>query len=154
MIGTDAGCDVRGQVFARQGGAVSVDDGTGEGVELLEHLGIAVDHTGKVHYFCQAENPGVAPERTELVTAQHGTAGLHVSRRNTRRGHHEHAQRTVLGALEHEPNSLQAEDVGDLVGVGDHGGCSHGNDGAGELCWRHKAAFDMNMRIDEPRCHE
>src|SRR5207245_2781801 len=51
---------------------------------------------------------------------------------------------------DHQPDAVEAEDVGDLVRVGDRGDRAVGDGEAGELRGHHHRTFDVDVRINEP----
>ena len=96
-------------------GAVAVNDPVLERTDLLEHRIVAGDDARVVHDFREAQHPGVGLQREQVVPVQHRAVGRQAGGRDAGRGHDVHAERTELGALEHEADALEAEHVGDLV---------------------------------------
>ena len=87
----------------------------------------------------------------DLPGRQGGARGLQVAGRHAGGDHEEYGQWEVEGLLDHEVDPLEAEDVGELVGVGDHRGRAVGDHRPCELDRREHRALDVDVAFDEAR---
>ena len=88
-------------------------------------------------------------ERLDVVRAQDRARGFHVGGGHARGQHDEHAERIVLGRVEHVANAVEAEHVADLVRIGDDGGRAARHHGAREFRRWHHGRLDVHVRVDE-----
>ncbi len=151
MVGVDPCGDVGVQVVPLQIRRVTVNFlmmGLGRD-DFLNRLVVAGDNAHKVHHFRQPLDPGMVIERIDRPVIQRGS-GL-VQRRGGHAGgqHKPHVHRKPFRGLEHEFNAVGAHHVGDLMGVGDNGSGSVGQDRPGKLTGRHQRAFQMNMGVQK-----
>ena len=150
------GGDVGVQIVAHQIGGVAVDLLVVRlaGHDLLHHLRVAVDGAHEVHHLRQTLHTGMVIEAVDGAVVQIG-AGL-VQRRGRHAGgqHEPHVHRQILRGLQHVLDAVGAHDVGDLVGVGDHGGGAVGQHRLGELHRADQRAFQMDVGIHKAGQHD
>ena len=125
----------------------------GEG-EFFHHLGIAMHDAGEIHHFGEVEERVVAAEFLDGVGAHHRAGGF--ERRGGNAGWDakvDFERREGRLAL-HVAHALDAEHIGDLVGIGDGGGGSVDQGQSGEFGRGEHRAFDVHMRIDKAGTEE
>ena len=155
VVGVYTGGDVGIEIIAGETRSMPVDFlvvGLG-GYDLLHHLGVAVDGAYEVHHLSQALDPGMVIEGVDGPVVQNG-AGL-IQRCGGYAGgeHKAHIHRQILGGLKHIFNAVGAHDIGDLVGVGDDGGGTVGQNGLCKLRGAHQGALQMDVGIQEAGQH-
>ena len=156
MVGIHAGGNIGIQVIAHQAGRVTVDllMMRLRCHDLGHHLGIAVDDAVRVHHLSQALHTGMIVEAVDGTIVQIG-AGLVQGRGRYAGGEHEtHIYRQILGGLQHVLNAVRAHDIGDLVGVSDHGGGAVSQNSLGKLLGVDQGALQMNMGIQKAGQHD
>ncbi|OQA28984.1 MAG: hypothetical protein BWY59_00594 [Verrucomicrobia bacterium ADurb.Bin345] len=151
VIRPDARRDVRGQVAPRHARRMTVHRPRARDFEFPQNLGITGDHAGIVHHLRQPDDALVVEKQRDVRRGEPGPGGLHVGRRHAGRRHDEDAQREILARLEDVPDAVQPVHVGHLMRIGNHRGHAAREHGARELRHRNHAAFQVNMRIHEPR---
>ena len=149
VIGADARGKVGVERRATHAGGMAVDVVREMCVELGQLRFLACDHAWEVHHLRHA-NGAVAAQETLDVARVEGPPGRFESgRRHAGAGHDENIERQVRAAVEQPVDAVGAEDVGDLVGVGDHCGGAVGEDGSCELVDHELGRLDVHVGIDE-----
>ena len=120
------------------------------GGDLSDHHRIIGRDAGKVHHLAKPDDRRPTHRLGDIVRAEHRAALLQAWRRG-HAGRHLDPDIDRLGErlVMHQTNALQAEYIGDLMGIDEHRGRAMGNDGAAELRHRHHAAFHMHMGVAE-----
>ena len=156
MVGTDAGGDDRGEIFSGDARAVAFDgpvrtvfpDGA---VDLIDASVRFADDVVHVHDFAQADRAGPFHHFHDLGEADLTACRFQIGPRGgdgTRHGEAD-IQGARSGGAERFPDAVETEDIGDLMGLGDDGGHSVGQDGCGEGAGRHHGALDVHVAVDE-----
>jgi hypothetical protein len=89
----------------------------------------------------------------QIPGIQPGAGGFHVRGRHAGGQGEEAVHGLALGRSEHVVDARRPQHVGDLVGIGHHGGGAAGGHGAGEFGDAGHGTFDVDVRIDEPGGH-
>jgi hypothetical protein len=148
--------DIGVQVDARQPRGVTVDRfarAFGQG-DFAQDLGIGAQHTGIVHHFRQPQDAFLFHEGPQVVGRQPGARGFHSGGRHAGGEHEKDVDRLALACGEHVPDSFDAQHVGDLVRVGDHGGGAARCNRAGEPGDSGHGTLDVDVGVDESRGHD
>ncbi len=98
----------------------------GEKGELGQESWISGHQAGKIHHLSQPQNPGVAPVVLQITGFQTGAGGLKGRSRHAGGQHEEKIYRQAGTGVQEIIQARSAPDVGDLMGVGHHGGRSQG----------------------------
>ena len=153
VVGGDAGGDVGLERGAAESGRVAIHRlaaGRGRG-DLREHVGIARDDARVVHHLGERADGGPVEQSGHVRGADRRPGPVEPRGGHARRCAEVERERGAAGIVEHEVHARNAEDVGDLVGIGDggHGAVRHRH--AGELVGRQERALDVHVGVDEPR---
>ncbi len=121
MIGPDARRDVR--VERRPAGTrgMTVHMIGEPGLQLGELRVGAGDDAREVHHLGHADRAVAAQQALDVTGRERPARRLEARGGHARRGHHIDVQRQVGAAVEQPVDAVGAEDVRDLVGVGDDG---------------------------------
>lgn len=142
---------------AKIGGGVVAADGfvcVLGGCHFGEHLGIGVTDTGEVHHLAQANDTGPVHRLGRVFGGDLEPGGFHAGRGRGAGGHlGEDVDRLHERFVVHHADPFEAEDVGDFVGVGEHGRGAVGDHGAGEFGGGEHAAFNVHMAITQAGDH-
>ena len=151
VVGARPGRQVAVQVVAAHQRRMAVDMPARERHKLVEHHRVFCQHTRKIHHLGEAERRWMIAQGHEVVREQPRARGLEVGRRHAGAELHlqRHAQR--LRRLEEVAQPVEPQHVGDLVRIADRGGRAALQHLPVEFSWRHEAALDMHMRVDEAR---
>ena len=90
-------------------------------------------------------------QRQQIVGGQHGTRRFHMGRGHAGRKLHPYIHQGQGRGLEKVVNSGQTADIGNLVRVADRSGDAARGDATVKLERGDKAAFDVQMGVDETR---
>ena len=119
--------------------------------DLGQHLRITADDAGKVHHFAKAD---YARPRHRLgdVCGRDFVAGRLQPRCRGRAGRHlgKNVDRLQQRLVMHQPDAAQAQDVGDLVWIGEHGRRAVRDHGGGELGRSQHARLDVHVPVAKP----
>ncbi len=156
VVGADAGGGVGVERGPAEAGRVAVDRqaaGAGRG-ELRQHVGVGGEDAGEVHHLAEAGDTGAVERGGDGGRVEDRAARLARRGRDARRHGEEGAQRQIARRRDQRVHAGQAEDVGDLVRVGNDraGAVRHGD--AGELADPELRAFEVDVRVDEGRGEE
>ncbi len=156
VVGADAGGGVGVERGPDEAGRVAVDRqaaGAGRG-ELRQHVGVGGEDAGEVHHLAEAGDTGAVERGGDGGRVEDRAARLARRGRDARRHGEEGAQRQIARRRDQRVHAGQAEDVGDLVRVGNDraGAVRHGD--AGELADPELRAFEVDVRVDEGRGEE
>ncbi len=119
--------------------------------ELLQLARVARDDAWKVHHLREADHATAPEQALEIAGCEQSTRGL-VRRGGHTRGRGEvDVERQVRADVEQPVDAVRAEDVGDLVRVGDDGCRAHRKHEAGKLVDKQLRRLEVHVRIDEAR---
>ena len=149
VVGADPGGCVRIERPAEHAGSVTVDVLCQR--ELRELRRRTADHPGEVHHLREADHPAPAEQRIEVARSQVAPRRLEPRRRDTRRGHEIDIERDVGADVDQPVHSVGAEDVRDLVRVGDDGRRPERQHQPCELVDEQLRRLEVHVRVDEPR---
>ena len=147
VVGADPGRRVGVQLLAEHARRMAVDvPGQGELRELALGAG---DDAGEVHHLGEAEH--AVPAQEPLQVAGRELAARRLERRggHARRGHEVDVERQAGAGVEQPVDTVGAEDVRDLVRVGDDGGRSQRQHEARELVDEQLRRLEVHVRVDE-----
>ena len=148
VVGANAGGGVGLQALAEDARGVAVDV-RGRKRELGQLVRVAGDDAGEVHHLGEPDHAPAAEEPLEVARVERAAGGLEGRGGDAGRGHEVDVERH-RGAEVGEPvDAVGAEDVRDLVRVGDDGGGAEREDEAGELVHEQLRGLQMHMRVDE-----
>jgi hypothetical protein len=153
VVGADARLGVTPRLFPRQAGGVAVHrqaQAPGQG-DLGHDGGITRQHGREIHHFGKVEEAVVAQEAPQFLQAQLGPGRLEGRGRHARGRAEEHPEGYPPDVLQHEAHPLQAQHVGDLVGVGDAGHRAVAAGQAGEFRRHQHGTFHMHVGVHETR---
>ncbi len=148
VVGADAGGGVGLEVLAEDAGRVAVDVRRREG-ELLELVRVAGDDAGEVHHLGEADHAAAAQQALEVARVQGAVRRLERRGRHAGRGHEEDVEGHGRAEVGEPVDAVGAEDVGDLVRVGDDGGGAEREDEARELVHEELRGLQVHVRVDE-----
>ena len=154
VIGADAGGCVRLQMRAEHTRRVAVDVARALEHELLELGGRSVDDAGEVHHLRQSEHPSPAHERLEIPRRQRSAWRLERRRRDARRRHEEDVELQARGRVEQPVHAVDAENVRDLVRIGDDRRRPQWKHESSELVDHELRRLEVEVRVDESRNDE
>ncbi len=142
---------VRAERLPEHARRVAVDvDGAVER-ELRELVRVARDDAGEVHHLREAEHSPPAQQRLEVAGRERAARRLEHGRGHRRRGHEEHVERHLAARVEEPVHAVGAEDVRELVRVGDDRRRPERQHEAGELVDEQLRRLDVDVRVDEAR---
>ena len=154
MVGGDAGGGIALQLAEWQVGHVAVDGlaRRQRDLYLAHHLRVAAKHACEVHHLGQETDVGALHHPRDDVGRDGGTAGLEVAAkvRHATGCAEEEVERRLAPVADHKVDTLHAEHVAYLVGVG------HDTDGAvahhhtGILAGHEHRTLDVDVTVDEP----
>ena len=150
VVGADAGGGVGLQVLAEDAGRVAVDVRRRER-ELLQLVRVAGDDAGEVHHLGEADHAAAAQQPLEVARVQRAARRLEDRGRHAGRGHEEDVERHVVAEVGEPVDAVRAEDVRDLVRVGDDGGRAEREDEARELVHEQLRGLQVHVGVDEAR---
>ena len=148
VVRADPGGRVGVQRPAEDAGRVPVD--VSRQRELRELGRRAADHTGEVHHLREPDHAAAAEQRIEVARRQLAARRLEMRRRHARRGHEVDVQRDVVADVDQPVHAVGAENVRDLVRVGDDGGRAERQDEPRELVDEQLRRLEMHVGVDEP----
>ena len=120
------------------------------GGDLAQHLRVSRGDAGKVHHLAQPDDAGPGHRLGDVLGPDLVARRLEPRRRGGARGHlDEDVDRLDQRLVMHQPHAGQAEHVGDLVRVDEHGGRAVRRDGADELGDGQHARFDVHVAVAE-----
>ena len=151
VLGAARHVAVKGQAQVRRSVVPAHGPVRGVGdVHFGQQFFVAPDHGGEVHHLAQADDarPG---QRLGHVVGTDGGARRLEARRGRDAGRHLHPNVDGLfgGFVGHQLDTLQTEDVGDLVRVNEHAGCAARRDSAYELGDGDHARLDVHVTIQQ-----
>ena len=149
--GAAGGIGVEGDA-AVGAGIVAADGAAGlhGGRHLGQHLLGAVDNAGIIHHLAEPDDAGPGHRLGDFVGADLVAGGLEPGGGGGAGGHlGEDVDGLQHRLVMHHAHAGQPEDVGDLVGVGEHGGGAVRDHGGGEFGRGELAAFDMHVAVAE-----
>ena len=117
---------------------------------FVQHAFVAQRHARIIHQLGQARHPVMFQQRRKIRRFQLRARSFHVRGWHATRGHDKHIKISAFGAFQHITDAGDAQHIGDLMRVGDYAGDAVRQDSARKFRWRHQAAFDMHMRVDQP----
>ena len=117
--------------------------------ELLELGRIAGDDAGEVHHLGQADHAAAAQETLEVTGRQRSARRLERRRGHARRRGEVHVERQAGADVEQPVDAVAAEDVRDLVRVGDDGRRSHRQHEPRELVDEQLRRLEVHVGVDE-----
>ena len=118
--------------------------------ELLELVRRAIDDTREIHHLREPEHPTPTHERFEVARRQAAPRRLERGRGHTRRRHEVHVELEARACVEQPVHAVDAEDVRDLVRVGDDGGRPEREHESCELVDHELHGLEVHVRVDEP----
>ena len=148
VVGADAGGGVGLEVLAEDAGRVAVDVRRRER-ELLQLVRVAGDDAGEVHHLGEADHAAAAQQALEVAPVEGPARRLERRRGHAGRGHEEDVERHLVAEVGEPVDAVGAEDVGDLVRVGDDGGSAEREDEARELVHEQLRRLQVHVRVDE-----
>ena len=156
VIGADARCSIGSQLLAVYAGSVAVDEravalGT---CQFFKNLRVLVDHAEGVHHLRQSQHTGMGVEAVDGAVVQLRTGLIQWRGGNAAWQHKEYVHRQIFRGLEHIFDAVGTHDVGDLVGVCDHGGRPVGHDGLGKFAGADQRGLQMDMGVDKARADD
>ena len=122
--------------------------------DFSQHFTVSINDTGEIHHFTQPDNARPLHGLDNVFGGNFNTGGFQ-SGRGRRTARHLRIdidwlqQRFVV----HQLNAGQAEYIGYLVRVGEHAGRAMRDNSPCKLSRCQHAAFDMHVRIAQPRHH-
>ncbi len=149
VVRADARSHVCVEVLARQPGCVAIQHTRPKRLDLVQGALVLVHHARVVHHLAQAQHPRVALQRGNVLRLEIRAGGRHVGGGDAGRHHHEHAQAAVLRLVEHVADTVQAQDVGDLVRIGDDRRDPARHHCRGELAHADHRALDVHVSVDQ-----
>ena len=155
MVGPDSGCAVCIQIRTVDGGTVTVDDFLRFLCfpQLVQNQGRTADHSGVIHHLTQPEHPFML-QRLDQVGSEHYRSTVFESGCwNTGRNNKKGLQGCLFRGVQHIGKSIKSADVANLVGVGNDGGCSTGNNKIAELLRGCMAGLYVDMAVYESWDH-
>ena len=85
-----------------------------------------------------------------MVCFEGGSGSGHVGCGHAGRSHDEDGKGKALAGIQHEADPFKAVDVGDLVGIGYHGGGPTRYHGPSELRGGGQAGLNMDVSVNKP----
>ncbi len=148
VVGADAGRRVGLQLLAEDAGRVAVDVG-GRERELLQLVRVAGDDAGEVHHLSEADHASATEKALEIAGVQGAARRLEGRGGHAGRGHEEDIERHLVAEVGEPVDAVRAEDVGDLVRVGDDRGRAEREDEARELVHEELRGLQVHVRVHE-----
>lgn len=112
---------------------------------------LPADHPRVVHHLPQPRHLGPLWARSTSSDPSSAPGGLQArSRGDAAWRLKEGSKQKTFRLTEEQLNSPQAEDVGDLVGVGEHGRGPAGEDGLGRRSYGEHRALEVDVGVEEP----
>ena len=149
VVRADPGGRVGVQRPAEHAGRVAVD--VVRQRELRELGRRAADHAGEVHHLGEPDHAAAAEQRIEVARRQLAARRLELRRRHARRRHEVDVERDVVADVDQPVHAVGAEDVRDLVRVGDHRGRAERQHEPRELVDEQLRRLEVHVGVDEAR---
>ena len=122
MVGMDARRHICLQPFPGKGRCMPVDHAFAKQFQFGEHLRVAARHPRIVHHLAQPQHPRVGFERFHLLSGEHLSGVLERGCRHTGGYLHIVVDTAPFGCPKHKPDTLCAQNICDLVRVGNQRG--------------------------------
>ena len=153
MVGVDARGHVGVEVFAGKPRRVAVDLLVVRlgGGDFLQHLAVAGHGAHVVHHLRKTPHSWVLVEGVDGAVIEHRAGFIQRRCRYTAWQHEPHVHREVFRGLEHEVDAVNAHDVGNLMGIGDHGGGAVGQERPAQLRRRDQGALQVDVAVHKAR---
>jgi len=132
VIGTEPCRNIGAQVPAGEQWGMAVPGPVVKGRDLFQDGGVGEDNAGVVHHLRQPQNPRMVLEGEQVGRGERGPRCLQVGRGDAGWEHEVKIDGQPLGGVEDKTDAPCAQDVGQLVGIGDDGRCSVGQDRPGQ----------------------
>ena len=97
------------------------------------------------------EDAGPRQQLADLPRPEDGTGVFPMRRRHARRGHEEEVERQPLAGRDQHVDPAHAQDVANLVRVGDHRGRPHRHDQPRQLGRGQERALQVHVGVDQAR---
>ena len=149
VVRADPGRRVRLEGLAEDSRRVTVDVLGSVERELLELGRIPGDDPGEVHHLGQAEDAAPPHQRLEVARRERPPGGLERRGGDARRRHEEDLELEAGRRVVQPVDAVAAEDVRDLVRVGDDRGRPEREDEARELVDEELHRLEVHVRVDE-----
>ena len=148
-IGRKGGAEIGGGVVPAHGLTRVLGGG-----DFGEHFGVACGHAGEVHHLSEANDAGPCHCLGHVLGGDFVARGFQ-TRRGGRAGGHlgEDVDRLHQRFVMHHAHTGQAEDIGDLMRIGEHRRRTMGDHRAGEFCRGQHAGFDVHMPVTKAGDH-
>ena len=151
MLRPDAGRAIGIQIPARQQRAMPIHMPALEEVQLGHRPRVTMNDARIIHELRQPDPRRMPHQRRQVLRLDLRAGGLHIRRRHAGRQLHPDIHHRPFAGLLEIPDAIRPDHVGNLVRVADRRGHPPRRNAAVELERRHQRAFDMQMRVDEPR---
>ncbi len=151
VVGADPRRGVRVQRLAHHARRMAVRVCGSVERELRELAGVAGDDAGEVHHLGQPDHPAPAEQALEITGRQRTVRRLEVRRGHAGRRHEVDVERQLVADVEQPVDAVGAEDVGDLVRVGDDRRRAHRQHEPRELVHEQLRRLEVHVRVDEAR---
>lgn len=154
VVGGDARLDVATSVVAGEARCMTVDDlASSKGVGDFEAcLGVAGKETWIVHHLGETIELGAREKLLDVGRGDAGASGLEGVGTGHAGGDAEREMETHLaGALKHKVDALNAQDVGNLVRVGDDGNGALSDGETGKMLGKKERGLDVDVAVDKTR---
>ncbi len=151
VVGVYPGGDIGVEIIAAEVRGVAVNllvVGLGRH-NFLHRLVVSGDNSHKIHHLRQALDPGMIVEGVQTAVVQHRAGLIQGGGRDAGGQHKPHVHRQVFRGLEHILDAVGSHDVGDLMGIGDHGGGAVGENRLHKLPGGDQGTLQMDMGIQE-----
>ena len=117
MIRADAGGDIGVEVPAGEERGVAVADAAGKGVQFIQDRIAPGKDPGVVHHLGEPQDPPFPPKGFQVCGGKRGPRGLEPGRGNAGGEQKIDIDGKTRTRLQHEPDAVIPQDVGDLVGI-------------------------------------
>ena len=154
VVADGASADVGAEPVPGKGRGVALDEAAPL-VALRDdivHALVVVGHSVVVHDLAYAHDPLFVEKVRDLLSAEDSPRFLQPRQGRDARGSQlKEPDRLILSAFQHVFNAPDSQDVGDLVGIGDHGGGAPDADRFSEVLRDHQAGLHVKMGVHEAR---
>ena len=151
MFRADASGDIAVQIMPPQQWRMPVDMAARKGLQLGDAACILVQHPGIVHEFRKPDHTGMIHQRDQIIRPQPRAGGFHMGGRHAGRQLHPDIHQGAGGRLQEILDARQPTNIGNFMRIANGGRHAMRGHTAVKFKRGDKAAFNMQMRVDEPR---
>ena len=155
MVGRDAGGGILPELVQGEARGVAVDRLAGSTgcVDFAQDLRVFGQHAGEIHHFAQVADIIALDQLLDVVRRDRGAAGLDLAADggDAARCAEKEVEPCLTAVADHEIDAVDAQDIRDLVRVGDDADGAVGDGDAGVFAREEHRTLNVDVAVDEAR---